>query len=485
MKRKIIIAFSVCSLIFILSGLFIITTIEKSTAKLDILIRLHRVEILREQLLIRIKRAQSDLNLWNTRHARSMDAVVTDVRTMDSALDACFNCHHGESVMRRLTNLRNQNEQYKNALSRVFTLRANRSRMRAEENVAFMAGADLIAEVGAITNMTDRNLQERTRSTLKEIARTKTVIFLLLAAVPLIALGLFGVFLRGFTKPVGALLIATRRLKAGELSYRIEGLKDEFGEVAASFNDMAFTLREHYMKMQWAEQAIVLGEMAGGLAHEINNPLAGIKAAMEVLSGDPTVSEENKNLPSQVIEQVRRIEVLLKSLLNFARPPKPQFMSVDLNEVLDAAISLAKKHPLFLSNSSLSIKIVQDFAARLPQTKADPFQLQQVFLNLLLNAADAMPAGGAITVRTSYSARSPLLSISILDTGKGLGGDVIDKIFLPFFTTKPKGTGLGLALAKRLVEQHGGGILAVNNPAGGASFVVTLPLLEGDGGTGT
>jgi len=420
MKKKIIIAFCVFSLIFVPSGIYIIMTIEKATARLDILVRLHRVEILREQLLIRIKRAQSDLNLRSTRHARSMDTVVTDVRAMNSALDVCFNCHHGESVMNRLTDLKNRSEQYKNALSRVFTLRANRSRMQLEENGAFRIGEDLIAEVDAITTMADRNLEERTRSTLKDISRTNTVIFLLLAAVPLVALGLFAVFLRGFTKPVGALLTATRRMKAGELSYRIEGLKDEFGEVAASFNDMASTLREHYIRMQWAEQAIVLGEMAGGLAHEMNNPLAGIKAAMEVLSGYPTLSEENKNVPPQVIEQIKRIEILLKSLFTFARPPKPQFMRVDMNDVLDAAVSLAKKHPLFLSNNSRSIKIVKDFDARLPRTMADPFQLQQALLNLLLNAADAMPEGGAITARTSYSAKPALLSISILDTGKGL-----------------------------------------------------------------
>ena len=275
MKRKIIIVFCFFSLIFIPSGIYLVATIEKATDKLDILIRLHRVEILREQLLIRIKRAQSDLNLWNTRHARSTDAVVTDVRAMDSALHACFTCHHAEGVLRRLTELKNRSEQYQNALSRVFTFRANRDRMRAEENVAFMAGADLIAEVDAITTMTGRDLEERTRHTLKDIARKKTVIFLLLVAVPLVALGFFALFLRGFTKPIGALLTATRRLKAGELSYRIEGLRDEFGEVAASFNDMASTLREHYIRLQWAEQGIVLGQLASGLAHEINNPLAG------------------------------------------------------------------------------------------------------------------------------------------------------------------------------------------------------------------
>lgn len=478
MKKKIIIALGAFFLIFLLSGVYIVTTIETATTKLDNLIRLHRIEILREHLLIQLKRAQSDLYLKNTRYARSIDTVVTHVRTMDTALDACFNCHHAESVMEQLNDLKTRIDQYKNALSRVFTIRANRSRLEAEEDGAFRIGTELITEVDAITTMTGRKLEERTRSAFRDIARTKTIIFLLLAAVPLVALALSIVFLRGFTRPVDVLLTATRRLKAGELSYRIEGLQDEYGEVASSFNEMASSLKEHYLRMQWAEQIVVLGELAGGLAHEMKNPLAGIKASMEVLSRDATIAEENRDILRKVIEQIKRIEVLLKSLLNFARPPKPQFMRVDVNDVLDATISLAQKHPLFLSENPRPIAIVKDFDVRLPETMADPLQLQQVFLNLLLNAADAMPDGGTLTARTVHTAKPPVLSVSIKDTGKGVDPNVIEKIFLPFFTTKPKGTGLGLAITKRLVEQHGGSIHVANGPDGGASFVVTLPVQE-------
>ena len=205
---------------------------------------------------------------------------------------------------------------------------------------------------------------------------------------------------------------------------------------------------------------------------------------MGVLTEGPALSGEDKRILQQAIEQVRRIEVILKNFIKFARPQEQQLTRVNVNDVLDAAIALAKKHPLLLSRNSRSIEIVRNFDDRLPLTMADPFQLQQAFLDLLLNAAEAMPEGGAITVRTSCSAKPPQLSITILDTGRGIGVNVIDKIFLPFFTTKPKGTGLGLAVAKRLVEQHGGGIHAENNAAGGARFVVTLPLLKEDAGMG-
>jgi len=480
MKKKIIIAISVFSLFFLVSGLYIIITIEKSTITLDNLIKLHRVEILREHLLIQLKRAQSDLYLKNTRYARSMDTVVNHVRTMNGMVNDCFGCHHSENVTKRLDGLKDQIEQYKNALSRVFTIRANRHRLEAEEDMAFKIGTSIISEVNDITTVSSMKLEERTHAVFRDIAGTKTILYVLFAAVPLVALVSSVVFLRGFTRPVEALLTATRRLKSGELDYRIKGLRDEYGEVAASFNEMASSLKEHYLRMQWAEQIVVLGELAGGLAHEMKNPLAGIKTSMEVLAADHSLSEENRDVLMKVIEQIRRIELLLKSLLNFARPPKPQFMLVDVNDVLDATISLVQRHPLFTSNDSKPITIMKDFDSRLPATIADPLQLQQVFMNLLLNAADAMPNGGTITARTSHTAPSQFVHITISDTGKGIDRRVIEKIFLPFFTTKPKGTGLGLAITKRLVEQHGGNIRVEINRGGGASFTVALPLKRGD-----
>lgn len=476
MKRKIIIALSVCSLIFLLSVIYIITTIERSTTKLDNLIRLHRIELMRENLLIQLKRAQSDLYLKNTRYARSMDTVVNHVRTVNSGVNVCFNCHHSEPVTETLEDLRSRIEQYKNGLSRVFTIRANQSRLEAEEDSAFKIGTALIDDVNTITTITSQKLEERTQAAFQDITRTKSILYLLFATVPLVALGMSTVFLRGFTRPVGVLLTATRRLKSGDLNYRIEGLRDEYGEVASSFNEMASSLKEHYLRMQWAEQVVVLGELAAGLAHEMKNPLAGIKASMEVLAGEPSLSAEKKDVLLQVIGQVKRIEALLHNLLNFARPPKPQLMCVGVNDVLDAAISLAHNHPLFLPNDSRVITLVKEFGGGVPETMADPLQLQQVFMNLLLNAAEAMPDGGTITVRTSYDPASRALQITVMDTGKGVDEEVRGKIFLPFFTTKPRGTGLGLAITKRLVEQHDGTIRVENRAGGGASFTITLPV---------
>jgi signal transduction histidine kinase len=480
MKKKIIIGLSVFSLIFLVSSVYTIATIEQATMKMDNLIRLHQVEILREHLLIQVRRAQSDMYLKDTRNAPSIDAIATRVRTMSETVRTCFSCHHAESVANRLANLSGKIEEFKINLSRALTLRANAKRLRVEEDNAFQVGTELIDELESITQMANLKLEQKTQAAFQEITRTKIMLYITVVAVPIAVIILSIFFSRGFTTPVNEILAATRQLKKGDLSYRIKGLKDEFGEVAASFNEMAEALRDDCLKMQWAEQLVVLGEMAGGLAHEIKNPLAGIKASMEVLSKDATLLEENRDVLLKGVEQIKRIEVLLKALLNFARPPKPHFMTTDVNSVLDITIGLAMRHPQFAAKDSKTITVVKDYDMRLTKTMADPQQLQQVFMNLLLNAADAMPEGGLITVQTSHHDSGRSLLVQIADTGNGIDETVVDKIFQPFFTTKPQGTGLGLAITKRLIEQHGGSINVKNNQAKGVAFMITLPVRDGE-----
>lgn len=480
MKKKILIGLSIFSLIFLLGSIYIITNIERATSRLDNLIKLHQVEILREHLLIQIKRVQSDLNLKNTRYAIGVDNIVSHVRSMDKVIDRCFECHHSGHVMEKLNDLNNQTEKYKDSLSRVLTISANVNRLEVEEDIAFRAGQELIEKVNNMIALTQLRLEEKTQSTFSEIANTKFILFILVAIGPPLAIGLAFVFIRGLTKPVNVLLNATRRLKGGDLDYRIEGLKGEFGEVAASFNEMAGSLKDQMHKMQRAEQMTVVGEMATGLAHEIKNPLAGIKASMEVLSQEPSFTEEDKAVLLKVIDEVKRIESLMKSLLNFAKPPEPQFTTVDMNKILDKTIAFSLTYPSFSSNDSKAINIKKDFDDHLPAMMADPVQLQQVFLNLLLNAGDATPDGGTVMVRTSHDPLASSIQIEISDTGKGVDEEVMDKIFRPFFTTKPKGTGLGLAISKQLIERHGGDIRVSNNPGSGTAFKIILPLRKSE-----
>ncbi len=478
MKKKIIISLCIFSLLFFLAGIYIIVTIESATATLDNLIMLHQVEILREHLLIQIKRVQSDLSLKDTRFARSIDTVIVNVRNMENIADTCFECHHTEKVLIRLTDLRGEVKKYRDSLSRVLTIRANVNRLDAEADTAFRVGEDLTKKVNKIIALTNTKLNEKTVFALDHIAKTKKILYILVALGPLsiVVLGFF--IIRGFTKPVNELLKATKRLEGGNLDYRIDGLKDEFGEVAISFNEMANSLKEQMFKMQRTEQMAVLGELAAGLAHEIKNPLAGIKVSMEVLAEEQNISEEDRQVVRKVIEEIGRIELLIKSLLNFARPPKPQLSGTNVNDVLDKTIKFSLKHPSLSSGRPASLKILRDFDKGIPDIMADPVQLQQIFLNLFLNSINAMPEGGTIAVKTFYDKDVNSIHIEISDTGKGVDKKIINRIFQPFFTTKPKGTGLGLAITKRLVEQHEGSISVENRQGGGVVFHIVFPVKE-------
>ena len=478
MKKKIIIGLSIFSLLFFLGGIYIIATIERATSTLDNLITLHQVEILREHLLIHIKRVQGDLNLQSTRYARSVDTMISNVKNMENMATTCFGCHHSEDIESKLINLRNEIHKYKDSLSRVLTIRANDRRLRYEEDIAFRIGEDLIKEVNTMINAATINLDKKTKTALRDISDTKFILYLLVAIGPFLTAILGFIFVKSVTRPVNVLLDATRRLEGGDLDYRITGLQDEFGRVASSFNQMANSLKEQMLKMQRTEQMIVLGELAAGLVHEIKNPLAGIKVSVEVLSEDENISHEDKESMLKVIEEIKRIESLLKSLLNFAKPPKPQFMSVDLNDILYKTIDFSLRHLSLKSQDPDAISVLNDLGTDLPEIMADTLQLQQAFLNLLLNAVDAMPYGGTLGVKTYLDEQDKSIKIEISDTGKGIDEAMKNKIFQPFVTTKSKGTGLGLAITKRLIEQQGGDIRAENKQGGGTIFKIMLPIKQ-------
>jgi two-component system sensor histidine kinase AtoS len=231
--------------------------------------------------------------------------------------------------------------------------------------------------------------------------------------------------------------------------------------------------------LQRAEQLAVVGEMAAGLAHEIKNPLAGIKLSIEVLSNELDLAEKDGELTQRIIAEINRIETLLKNLLNYATPPTPKFAPIDVNRIIESALKIAKyslKGPARGAppEQPKEIKFIREFND-LPFVIADTEQLQQVILNLLLNAVYAVHSRGTIRLSTSANADDSI-QIVVSDDGKGIAELDLEKIFLPFFTTKPKGTGLGLSICKRLIEQQNGTISVARSPEGGLTFTIDLPV---------
>lgn len=231
--------------------------------------------------------------------------------------------------------------------------------------------------------------------------------------------------------------------------------------------------------LQRAEQLVSVGVVSAGLAHEIKNPLAGIKVCMEVLASELELGEEDQDLFLRITDEINRIETLLKNLLSYAKPPAPQFILVDVNKIIEAVVKQARlslKSPELKSQSheTKKIEFIRNLSADVPSTFADPGQIQQVFLNLLLNATHAISEEGWISVTSSMD-RENYIKVVVSDSGRGASDENIEKIFQPFFTTKPKGTGLGLSICKRLIEQQNGTISAKRNPEGGLMFTIYLP----------
>jgi two-component system sensor histidine kinase AtoS len=228
--------------------------------------------------------------------------------------------------------------------------------------------------------------------------------------------------------------------------------------------------------LQRAEQMKLVGEWATSLAHEIKNPLAGIKLSIEALLENRQLSADDREIVFKAVDEIKRIQTLLKNILNFARPPKPQFIITDINDLLEKTVNFSLRHPSLTARSPLLLDVSKDFDPRVPEMWIDPMQVQQIVMNLIFNAIEAMPEGGRLSVSSSYQATDKTVTIDISDTGTGIDATVVDDIFKPFFTTKKKGSGLGLAITKRLVEHNHGRISLESQAGRGTTFRVVFSL---------
>jgi PAS domain S-box-containing protein len=222
-----------------------------------------------------------------------------------------------------------------------------------------------------------------------------------------------------------------------------------------------------------AEHLATLGELSAGLAHEIKNPLAGIKGAIEVIRDSIPLSDMHSEVLGDVIHQVDRIDQIVRDLLNYAKPKPPSHSDVNLSEVVQRIVTMFRKSAKV---DSLSIRVHK--LSDIPDFTGDETQLEQVLLNLLLNAQKAMPHGGHIEIRLSYDPNAGVIKLVVEDDGPGIHKEHMKKLFLPFFTTRTDGTGLGLAICRKNIQYHGGGIEVQSQVGRGTTITVSLPLVS-------
>lgn len=251
---------------------------------------------------------------------------------------------------------------------------------------------------------------------------------------------------------------------------------DEIGDLGRNFNRMVEQLRSnreeierlHRTQMSRAEHFSTLGELATGLAHEIRNPLAGIAGVVEIIARDLPPTSPAKAVVKDVRHEISQINRIITDLLDTARPRSPQVRAADLNTTVEHSVMLARQQ-------ALSKPITIDFQknSSLPEVPHDGDQIHQVLLNLLLNAIQAIDGPGLIKVELDEIGSR--VAVRVTDTGRGIPAENLPDIFKPFYTTKGDGTGLGLSLARRIVEEHHGTIEVMSTVGKGTQMTVYLP----------
>lgn len=255
------------------------------------------------------------------------------------------------------------------------------------------------------------------------------------------------------------------------LGYRIDPFNDSNGMLAGyivNFRDTT-DIRRMETALKKADRLAALGELSARMAHEIRNPLAALCGSVQLLSSAADIQEYDARLLAIVTREAERLDALISEFLMYARPATPHPERIPLHPYIDEEFIFLAHDPRF-TNITL-----QNLIPRSAEVRADPNQLRQVIINLMQNAAEAMPEGGDIRIESVVTSEAAIISIT--DNGAGIGEDAVHHIFEPFWTTKPAGSGLGLSISYRIIEAHGGGLAVESPPAGGCRFVITLPVL--------
>jgi len=279
------------------------------------------------------------------------------------------------------------------------------------------------------------------------------------------------------TKPVEQLAAASQQVAAGNWNVRVETRsKDELGELARAFNQMTQQLTEQRDRLVQTERVAAWRELARRLAHELKNPLFPLQITVENLlrarEVDPGEFDEVFRESSQtLLAELANMKTIIGRFSDFAKMPAPQLQTVNLNEVVRGALKIFEAQLRAPGKAPIATQINLDDA--LGAIQADPDLLHRAVQNLILNALDAMPAGGTLTLRTEAATGGVRLEVS--DTGKGLTREECERLFTPYYTTKQHGTGLGLAIVQSVVSDHGGRISVESEPERGTTFTIDLP----------
>jgi signal transduction histidine kinase len=276
---------------------------------------------------------------------------------------------------------------------------------------------------------------------------------------------------RTITAPIEQLVQMTVSVAKGDLQYRAHvSSRDEIGALAESFNRMIEKLLQYKQRLVESEKMATAGQMAAGFAHEVRNPLTSIKMLGQLLHNRLKGQFENQRMLISLVQEIDRLDNIIQEMIDRTRPGELRLETSDLNRLVEEVTALAADHL-----ASQKVFVEHRLSPQLPEVEMDREKIKQVLWNLIVNAREAMPKGGVLTISTQ-TGRRVTVELTIEDSGMGIADENSDHIFQPFFTTKPEGLGLGLTISRKIIDKHGGGLTLENRNEGGARAKVTLPL---------
>lgn len=277
--------------------------------------------------------------------------------------------------------------------------------------------------------------------------------------------------------PIRSLALETGTRRSGEGTY------NEVTALSRRFQHLIEDVDQTRNKLQWsrehleqAEKWALVGKLAAGVAHSVRNPLTSVKMRLFSMERTLALTPSQKDDLEVISEEIRHIDTIVGNFLEFSRPPKLKMQKVSPSDAVDLAVQLLKHR---LESYDVKVEVIR--AERLPEIQADPDQLKEVFVNLMVNACDAMVDGGLITIteeETFSEKLGQVIVVRVTDNGPGVPVSIQEKLFQPFFSTKEEGTGLGLSIAARIIEEHGGWIDLRPSEGEGATFLITIPEQE-------
>jgi len=287
---------------------------------------------------------------------------------------------------------------------------------------------------------------------------------------------------KSISMPINILVSASGEIAHGNLETRVEiNSNDELGELAETFNTMASALKERDEKLKEftkrkimeSERLALIGQLSANVAHELNNPLQGIVTYSHLLLEEMPQDDPSRDFLEKIVIQANRSRDIIRGLLDFSRQRKPDKTLCDVTDVLKGCVSLLEKQALFHN-----VEITFNLDEKLPLTIIDPSQIERVFINMIVNAADAMDGNGKLNLATRFDPVDHCIEVEFTDTGHGIAKENLEKIFDPFFTTKDTGhgVGLGLAISFGIIKEHNGTISVESEGGKGTTFIVRLPV---------